>query len=171
MRIQSTLFGLIRLFLVAGVPLVFAGFAATAGAQDTGLPVPRMVSLKAGEVNVRTGPELRHPIKWVYKRRNMPVEIVAEFEAWRKIRDYEGDEGWVHRAMLSSRRTGVVTAEETTMRSLAAETAPAVARLATGMVTMVELCKDVWCLVTVEEYEGWVKRDDLWGLYPRERIE
>ncbi len=86
--------------------------SSTANAQtqkSTGLPLPRYVSLRAEEVNMRTGPGVRYPVDWVYKRRNLPVEIIAEFGTWRKIRDVEGAQGWIHQSMLSNRRTFSVT--------------------------------------------------------------
>ena len=75
---------------------------------ESGLTLPRFVSLRASEVNMRTGPGTRYPIAWVYKQRNLPVEIVDEFDTWRRIRDWEGSEGWVHQSMLHGRRSIMV---------------------------------------------------------------
>lgn len=137
-------------------------------AQSSGQPVPRMVSIKAAEANIRTGPGVEYPIRWVYRRIDMPVQVIAEFERWRKIRDWEGDEGWVHFALLSPRRTAIVTAPETTIRRVASDTSPAVARLGQGMVVRVELCDSEWCLVNVQGYDGWIPRLDQWGVEPDE---
>ncbi|MBO6834799.1 MAG: SH3 domain-containing protein [Alphaproteobacteria bacterium] len=163
-----------------GVALLSAGAPATAqsggqgagqgGGQGSGQPIPRMVSIKAAEANVRTGPGVDYPIRWVYRRLDMPVQVIAEFDKWRKIRDWEGDEGWVHFALLSSRRTVIVTAPETTLRRLSDEASPAVARLAEGLVARVEYCEPVWCLVTVLGYDGWLKRSDVWGIEPGETL-
>jgi SH3-like domain-containing protein len=101
----------------------------------------------------------------------MPVQIIAEFEKWRKIRDWEGDEGWVHFVLLSSRRTVLVSVSQTTMRRHADESAPAVARLAQGMVARINVCDLEWCFVSVDGYDGWLKRGDLWGLEPGELIQ
>src|SRR5262245_3374626 len=100
-------------FVFAGVAAVFAG---TAGAQAqpaspklvSGLPIPRFVSLKTDKVNVRGGPTKDHDVTWVYNRAGLPVEITAEFENWRRIRDWEGAEGWVYHSLLSGRRTATV---------------------------------------------------------------
>ncbi|MEQ8444074.1 MAG: SH3 domain-containing protein [Alphaproteobacteria bacterium] len=141
-------------------------WCAPASAQSddaSGLAVPRMVSVKSAEANVRTGPGVDYPIRWVYRRLGAPVEVIAEFENWRKIRDWEGDEGWVHFALLSSRQSVIVTVAETTLRQLAADAAPAVARLAQGMVARVERCEPDWCEVSVNGYDGWVRRTDVWG--------
>src|SRR6476646_8312916 len=82
--------------------------AEPAGSGASGLPVPRFVSLKSDKVNVRAGPTKDHDVAWVYNRAALPVEITAEFENWRRIRDWEGAEGWVYHSLLSGKRTAVV---------------------------------------------------------------
>ncbi len=138
--------------------------AQSAEAARTDEGAGRMVSLNADEVNVRAGPGIRFQVKWVFRRKGMPLEVLAEYETWRKIRDWEGAEGWVHRAMLSSRPTVLVVRPEVTMRRNPEETAPAVARLAEGMVARLAGCAQGWCQIEVEDYEGWVRREGLWGM-------
>ena len=130
----------------------------------------RFASLRADEVNVRAGPGVRYHVKWVFVRKRLPVAITAEFESWRKIRDSEGAEGWVHRAMLSARRSVIVQSETMTLRRRASEKSPAVARLAPGMVAGIERCDRQWCRVSVRAYSGWLRRDGLWGVAPNETI-
>lgn len=134
-------------------------------------PVPRFVSLKATEVNARAGPGKRYPVKWKYVRPGLPVEIIAEYETWRKIRDWEGQESWVHRAMLSGVRRLIVTGEVRTLRRRAEEAAPAVVRLEPGMIADVEDCGDGWCRVEVRNYRGWLKYSEVWGVYPGEVVD
>ncbi len=131
----------------------------------------RFASLRANEVNVRAGPGVRYHVKWVFVRKRLPVVITAEFESWRKIRDSEGAEGWVHRAMLSARRSVIVTAKTLTLRRRASETSPAVAQLAPGMVAQIERCGQQWCRVSVQAYSGWLRREGVWGVGPTETIE
>ena len=138
---------------------------------ESGLPIPRFVSLRADEVNLRTGPGVRYPVDWVVQRRGLPVEVVAEFEAWRKIRDQEGVEGWVNKAMLSGRRTILVTGDIRTIRRSRSADAPAVARVEPGVVARLVKCDDTWCKVEVDSYEGWLPRSELWGLYPNEKVD
>ena len=128
----------------------------------------RFVSLRSDEVNVRVGPGVRYPVKWVFRQKAIPVEIVQEYDTWRKIRDWEGAEGWVHRAMLSSKRSIIVTGRTTTMRRRSSDEAPAVARLGRGMVAHLDKCTPAWCRVEVDGYEGWVRRGGLWGLRKNE---
>ena len=78
-----------------------AGSGPAAAQSETGLPVPRFVTLRADEVNLRTGPGEQYPIEWIYVRAGLPVEIIAEFGNWRRIRDFEGIEGWVFHSLLS----------------------------------------------------------------------
>lgn len=168
-RLLPVIVTLISLF--AG-PLVMTGpaLAQTTDGQSSGQPIPRMASIKSTEANVRRGPGVDYRIQWVYRQIDMPVQVIGEFEKWRKIRDWEGDEGWVHFALLSPRRTIIVTAPETTLRRLAADESPATARLAQGMVARIELCEPDWCLVTVQGYDGWLKRSDVWGVETGEEV-
>jgi SH3-like domain-containing protein len=136
----------------------------------TNLPLPRFASLRASQVNVRTGPGVRYPIDWVFQRRNMPVEITAEFENWRKIRDDQGTEGWVHRQMLSGKRSLVVTGKELVLRRQADTGSPAVARLGSGVVAQVTECNGDWCRVEASGFRGWLPRAGTWGTKPGERV-
>ena len=130
----------------------------------------RFASLRADDVNVRAGPGVRYPVKWKFVQRNMPVQIVAEYDTWRKIRDWEGAEGWVHRAMLSSKRSLIMVGQGQTMRKDATDESAAVARLATGYVVTVSRCGRDWCEVEADGYEGWIKRDSVWGILPGEKL-
>jgi SH3-like domain-containing protein len=138
----------------------------------SGLPLPRFVALRSDEVNLRAGPGTRYPIEWVYKRRDLPVEIEREFEVWRLIKDQDGIKGWVHQATLTSRRGFVVTGTERTLRQQAKPDASAVARLQPGVVGRIRSCEanSDWCQVQVGDYRGWLKRDEFWGTLPGEAV-
>lgn len=162
--------------------LLLSMLAAAAPAQEpeteTGLPIPRFVSLRADEVNVRTGPGSRYPVDWVFVRKALPVEIVAEFDTWRRIRDVEGTEGWVHQSMLSGGRSLLVTGDiPATLRTEPRDDAPAVARAEPGVLGRLVNCPGPpdpaagWCYCEVSGYGGWLRREDIWGLYPAETIE
>ena len=136
----------------------------------TGLPLPRFVSLRANEVNLRTGPGVRYPIDWVYKRRNLPVEIIDEYETWRRIRDWEGTIGWVHQSMLKGTRNVLFTGEARDLRRQPELLAPPVAKVEPGVVGRLETCEDEWCKVAVAGVSGWLRRHEFFGVYPREKI-
>lgn len=138
----------------------------TGGPSVSGLPIPRFVSLSSDKVFVRTGPGLRYPIRWTYQRKDMPVEIVQEFDTWRKIRDMDGDNGWVHQSMLSGTRTGVITGEqEVAIRKKANPDGPIVAMMEPNVVAYLKSCVGEWCKVAAEGYSGWAQRKFLWGIY------
>ncbi len=150
------------LVLAATLPAAFAG--------EKELPVPRFVSLRAEEANLRTGPGVRYPVEWVFVRRNMPVEIVDEHETWRRIRDAEGTTGWVHQSMLSGKRSFLVTAERTTIRRSPSPDAAVVAVAESGVVGALSECQGQWCRVEAQGLKGWLARADIWGAYPGEVV-
>ena len=138
--------------------------------SETKLPIPRFVSLRSNEVNLRTGPGTTYPVDWVFVRRGLPVEIIAEFDVWRKIRDLQGTVGWVHQSMLDGRRTARITGAERDLRSEPAEAASIVARLEPGVIGRLLECEAAWCEIEAAGYRGWLKRDDFWGTYPDETV-
>ncbi len=139
----------------------------------TGQPLPRFAALRADEVYMRVGPGKRYPIDWVYKRRDLPVRIEREFEEWRLVRDQENTKGWVHQATLAPRRTGVVIGGERVMRSDGRDDAAPVARLKPGVIVRLRSCEATsdWCQTQVQDYRGWMKRSEIWGLLPGEAIQ
>lgn len=140
-------------------------------AATSGLPLPRFVSTRSDSVNVRSGPGERYPVQWVLRRKGMPVEVTAEYENWRKIRDWTGTEGWVHQALLSGRRLVVVHPDEAVMRAKPDAIARPVARAAAGVIARVESCSADWCDVEIGPTTGWISKQYLWGVYPSESIE
>jgi SH3-like domain-containing protein len=134
--------------------------------------LPRFAALRADEVNMRAGPGTRYPIEWTYQRRELPVEIVREFELWRRIRDMDGTEGWVHQSNLTGRRTFVVTGQERVLRRRPEESANVVARLKPGVLGRIRLCaaSESWCEVQVGEHRGWLRRTEFFGVMPEEEI-
>jgi SH3-like domain-containing protein len=152
------------------------GFSAKDSAQTTsGLPVPRYVSLKSDHVNVRAGPTKDNDVAWVYTRSGLPVEITAEFENWRRVRDSEGAEGWVYHSLLSGRRTAVITMktkdELAPLYDRADQTSEVAARLQAGVVAQVKRCAAGWCHVTGNGFDGWIEQQRLWGVYADEKVE
>jgi SH3-like domain-containing protein len=152
------------------------GFSSKDSPQTTsGLPVPRYVSLKSDHVNVRAGPTKDNDVAWVYTRSGLPVEITAEFENWRRVRDSEGAEGWVYHSLLSGRRTAVITMktrdELAPLYDRADSTSAVVARLQAGVVAQVKRCASGWCHVAGNGFDGWIEQQRLWGVYADEKVE
>lgn len=138
----------------------------------TGLALPRFAALRSDDVNFRAGPGTRYPIEWVYRRRNLPVEIVREFDVWRLVRDEEGTEGWVHQATLTGRRSFIVIGAEHRLRAAPSEGAATVARMAPGVVGRLVHCdaNATWCEAQVKGYHGFLKRAAFWGSFPGEAV-
>jgi SH3-like domain-containing protein len=176
---------MIRNFHISGciglAMVALAGSGSLAAAADqlttgstTGLPIPRYVSLKPSDTPMREGPSKEHRIKWVFKREGLPVEITAEFENWRRVRDAEGTEGWVFHSRLSSRRTALVApwSKEPTLPLYedGGESSAVTARLQPTVLATVETCSGKWCRISGEGFRGWMKQDQLWGVYPGEAV-
>jgi SH3-like domain-containing protein len=141
----------------------------------TGLPLPRYASLKTDRVNLREGPSKDHATKWVYQRAGLPVEITAEFDIWRKVRDSEGVEGWVLHSLLSGRRTALVgVGKKGAIYKIYAEPRASgglAATLQSGVIANVRSCDGSWCLVEGDGYKGYIEQVALWGVYPNEKIQ
>ncbi|HEV2604776.1 MAG TPA: SH3 domain-containing protein [Microvirga sp.] len=183
--------GLVAGLLVGLLAGLLAGFAALPAAAQapapggrlgTGLPVPRYVSLKTDRVNLREGPSKDHRTAWVFQRAGLPVEIVAEYETWRRIRDAEGTEGWVLHSLLSGRRTALVMpwakgeVPPIPLLDEADERSAVVARLQPGVIANVKQCSGTWCRVAIlmegaRDLDGFIRQDRLWGVYPNEKVE
>jgi SH3-like domain-containing protein len=157
--------------LLIGAISVAAGPSAVADnlGSETKLPIPRFVSLRSNEVNMRTGPGTIYPVEWVYVRRGLPVEVIAEFDVWRRIRDWQGTMGWVHQSMLDGRRTARITGADRDLRNEPAEAGSIVVRLAPGVIGRLLECDAAWCKIDAEGYRGWLRRDEFWGTYPDEQ--
>lgn len=164
---------LLAWFAVGCTPLAQAAEPATGAVS--GLPIPRFVSLKSDRVNVRSGPNKDQEVRWVYTRAGMPVEITAEFENWRRIRDWEGAEGWVYHSLLSGKRAAVVVPtlkdELVPLYESAEPESSVVARLQPGVLTQIKSCTGKWCQVSGKGFSGWIVQERLWGAYPNEKVE
>lgn len=171
-----------RFCSVAGLAGALLGASVSTGfsAKDTattasGLPVPRYVSLKSDHVNVRAGPTKDNDVAWVYTRSGLPVEITAEFENWRRIRDSDGTEGWVYHSLLSGKRMAAVQLKTKTdlapLYDKADATSAVTARLQVGVLGTVKNCTGTWCQISGNGFEGWIQQNELWGVYPGEKID
>ena len=139
--------------------------------KSTPYPLPRFVSIGSGEVFVRTGPGKKYPVKWTLKQRGLPVEIILEYDNWRKIRDHEGGEGWVHSSLISGRRTAFIKGDDfVDLLRKPKENSRIVAKLQVGSLVNVDKCDGLWCRLKVAGYKGWIRQPRLWGVYDREEF-
>ncbi len=155
------------------VVLLLSIQVAAAAEKGSGLPLPRFVSLRVNEVNMRTGPGVQYPVEWVYSRQYLPMEVVAEYNTWRKVRDWQGVQGWVHQSMLDGRRSFIVTGTTRMLRSAPSAKSKPVAQLETGVIGMLAECPGDggWCRVEAAGRKGWLRRVDFWGVMRDEAIE
>ena len=163
--------------------LIFPTSINIANAQSTttgktGLPVPRFVSLKSGKANMRVGPGGKYQVAWLYTKRGLPMEIIQEFDNWRKVRDAQGNEGWMLHSLLSGKRTAIINPWETDVKKgladLKSDDNPAsstLARVEPGVVAEVDYCGEKFCRLTMGKKDGYVSKANIWGVYPDELIE
>jgi SH3-like domain-containing protein len=141
----------------------------------SGYPIPRFLTLKANKVNVRKGPSSDHAVAWIFQRKGMPVEVVAEFENWRKIRDSDGQEGWILQQMLTGRRFAMAPTwnkdKAVALHDAAAGRSATNAILMPGALAQIESCSGEWCYLATEDYEGYARQTELWGVYPGEVVD
>lgn len=137
---------------------------------DTSAAVQHYVTLRASEVNLRAGPGEQFPIQWVYRRKGLPVEVIGKSDVWRKIRDWQGTEGWVHQRMLTESRGVIVRGA---VRPLHSDPDPAsniVARAEPGVIAKLLECRGAWCRVETADVRGWLGRNEVWGVDPDEDV-
>ena len=143
----------------------------------TNLPLPRYASLKSDKVNLREGPSKDHRTKWIYQRSGLPVEIIAEYENWRRIRDSEGTEGWVLHSLLAGKRTVLVAPwlkdkdKPVPLFTRANKQSAVDAQLMPGVLAAVKSCRDSWCRITGEGFDGYIETTQVWGVYPSEPVD
>jgi SH3-like domain-containing protein len=131
--------------------------------NPSGLPVPRYVSLKFDEANVRVGPGKRYPIRYVYKRVHLPVQIIEEFAHWRKIADYEGSSGWVHKGAIDGKRTAIIVDKIQNLYSSPDASSNIVMRAKPRVIGELKRCEADWCELEIQNRNGWIRKADIWG--------
>lgn len=143
---------------------------------------PYFASIKSSEVNVRKGPHTRYSIDWVFKKKGEPVEVIAKFEHWNKIRDISGDEGWVKNVMLSKKRMGIITADKTSSNDKINgrdfisvyynynNPSKVFAKIEVNRRVQLEECNLKTCKIKVNEVSGWVEKKLIWGVYLNEEF-
>lgn len=138
----------------------------------TGLPVPRFESFRSDLVNLRAGPGFQYPITYVFHRDNLPAEVTAEFNVWRRVTAPDGTVGWIHEALLHAARSFIVTGGQHVLRASPNDTAAPVAYLDKGVIGMIRRCgaESAWCRVSAGHRSGWLPRRDFWGVFPSETI-
>jgi SH3-like domain-containing protein len=142
----------------------------------SGLPLPRFVSIKAERVNMRIGPGTDYAVDWMYQKKGLPLEIVQEYDNWRRVRDSEGAEGWIYQSLLSGKRTAIASpwnkgkSQLMDLQDGPSEESETIAQVQPGAIGTISSCNGNWCEISFGSAEGWMKQTLLWGAYPGKRI-
>ncbi|MEO5805539.1 SH3 domain-containing protein [Devosia sp.] len=185
LRPYLTLLGLLSLVLLPALTVAPVTGQEQAEPKDrgasSGLVLPRFATTRSTPINVRVGPGTKYEVAWIYLKAGVPVEIVQEFDTWRKIRDIDGSEGWVHQNLLAGTRAGYVAADgDTSLRASESDDSSARAVLGKGFRIQIKECDGVWCEVTAinqpegersSSYSGYLHQGDIWGVYPNEKFD
>src|SRR5271155_3796450 len=154
--------GVSRLWLIALLSALMLTARFASGAEgEAGQKLPRFVSLRSDQVNLRVGPGESYPIQWVLTRKEMPVEIIKEFEHWRMIRDWQGVEGWVHERMIWAKRDVAVKGGVRTLHQLPDLASVVVARAEPGVFAHLIECRGDWCRIEAADITGWLQRSEI----------
>lgn len=173
--ISASIFGMILcvglLMAMTVAPMRAAGAQETKlVVQGSGLPVPRFVTLKSDTVNMRVGPGREYPLSWVYKKKNLPVKVIAEFDVWRKIIDHEGTTGWVHSQLVTLKRYALIQSRLTKLYRKADFDSPVVAVADKGVIVELQICEAQWCRIATQDLRAFVRREDIWGILENETL-
>ncbi len=153
-----------------GIVCVAFSLASTEAISAVRPTAAGFASLKSSEVNVRTGPGSHYPICWVLVRKSLPVKILAEFDNWRKIEDFEGKQGWVHQSLLNAKQTVLILENDVILRNAPCLEGSAIARLERGVIASLLERKGEWCHISIEKTaKGWVPCGAGWGNIPEEK--
>jgi SH3-like domain-containing protein len=171
MTMRRIMAAAVAAWLAGWIPAAAQTQLAASRGPETGLPLPRYVSLKSTEGRARRGPARSHMVDWIYTRRDMPLRVTAEFEHWRRIEDADGQGGWMHYSVLSGVRTALLTQDMAALRSQPRPGAPERALLERGVIGRILTCEPDWCRLSVDGHRGWVERRALWGVDPQEWLD
>jgi SH3-like domain-containing protein len=158
--------------VIAFISIIIFSQASNAGiGQETGLEIPRYVSLKSNDANIRVGPSKNYPIEIKYIKNNYPLKVLEEYEDWRKVEDFQKNYGWIHKSLISGTRTGIVLSNDNrTIKLLNTLDGNVIGEIGKGNIVFLEKCKIDWCLVSLENYKGWVDKIYIWGVKEKEII-
>ena len=139
--------------------------------KETGLEIPRYVSLKSNDANIRVGPSKNYPIEIKYIKKNYPLKVLEEYEDWRKVEDFQKNFGWIHKSLISGTRTGIVLSNDNkNIKLLNTLDGNVIGEIGNGNIVLLEKCKINWCLVSFGDYRGWIDKKNIWGVKEKEII-
>jgi len=139
--------------------------------KETGLEIPRYVSLKSDDANIRVGPSKNYPIEIKYIKKNYPLKVLEEYEEWRKVEDFNNNIGWIHKSLISGIRTGIVLSNDSkNIKLFNTLSGSVIGEIGMGNIVFLEKCKIDWCLVSSGNFKGWIDKKYIWGVKEKEII-
>ena len=139
--------------------------------KETGLEIPRYVSLKSDNANIRVGPSKNYPIVIKYIKKNYPLKILEEYQEWRKVEDFKKNTGWIHKSLISGTRTGLILSiENKNLELFNTLGGDVIGEMGQGNIVSLEKCKIDWCLVSSRNFKGWINKKYIWGVKENEII-
>ena len=137
--------------------------------KETGLEIPRYVSIKSNDANIRIGPSMNYPIEIKYILKNYPLKVLEEYEEWRKVEDFKKNIGWIHKSLISGNRTGIVLSKDNkNIELLNTLDGNVIGEIGKGNIVNLEKCKIDWCLISVGNVKGWMDKNYIWGVKQNE---
>ncbi|ADE30375.1 hypothetical protein rpr22_CDS790 [Rickettsia prowazekii str. Rp22] len=156
----------LKIMIKISIILIIIILSTTINANNKKLPIPRFVSIKSNEVNARRGPTTKSAVEWVFIKKGEPVEITAEYEQWRQVRDINGECGWIHSSVLSAKRSVIIASDkEIELTKSADPKSRVIAKLMPKVRCSLKKCKEEFCQVTCKDYKGWISKKAIWGVY------
>ena len=139
--------------------------------KETGLEIPRYVSLKSNDANIRVGPSKNYPIEIKFIKKNYPLKVLEEYEDWRKVEDFQKNFGWIHKSLISGTRTGIVLSNDNkAIQLLNTLDGKVIGEVGNGNIVFLEKCKIDLCLVSLANHNGWIDKKNIWGVKKNEII-
>ncbi len=160
-----------KIFIAFISILIFSQLSNADTGEETGLEIPRYVSLKSNDANIRVGPSKNYPIEIKYIKKNYPLKVLDEYEEWRKVEDFKKNIGWIHKSLISGTRTGIILSNENkNIKLFNTLDGNVIGEIGKGNIVNLVKCKINWCLVSVKDYKGWIEKKNIWGIKEKEKI-
>ena len=151
--------------------IIFSQICNAEVGRETGLEIPRYISLKSNDANIRVGPSKNYPIEIKYIKKNYPLKVLEEYENWRKVEDFQKNFGWIHKSLISGTRTGIILSNDNkAIKLLNTLNGNVIGEIGKGNIVFLEKCKIDWCLVSFGDYKGWLDKKNIWGIKEKEII-
>ncbi len=152
--------------IIVFISIIIFSYASYANiGKETGLEIPRYVSLKSNDANIRVGPSKNYPVEIKYIKKNYPLKILEEYGEWRKVEDFKNNKGWIHKSLISGTRTGIILSKDNkNITLLNTVNGNVIGEVGQGNIVYLKKCKIDWCLISTGNFKGWMDKKYIWGV-------